>query len=124
MKELVDFWLVGNLKDGMPPFRLISTKDVTHFDKKAKRLHDMRAAMRIIKRVARRRGVWKPDDKSDAEYWNSLTVSDMWNGIYEDIRPFLMTKTTVAGMADSTHKSKPDDQSWRTAFDKMHKAKL
>ena len=124
MKELVDFYLVENLKVGMSPFRIITTKHVSHFDKRARRLHDMRAAMRIIECIARQRGVWKPEGKSDAEYWDSLTVSDMWNGIYDNIRPFLLTTTQKDGMADSTHKSKLDDQAWRTAFNKMKKAKL
>ena len=118
LKEMIDLWLVGNRAEHVPPFRVVSTKQVGHFDKKAKRLHDMREVMQIIKKMAVDNGVWKPEGFTD-DYWNGKTVIDMWNGIYDSVSPYLMTVTKRAGQAASTHKSRPDDQSWRTTLEKM-----
>ena len=123
LKELLDLYLVGNRAEHVPPLRIIATKHVAHFDKKGKRLHDMRAIMRIIKAFAEKNGVWKPENARD-DYWNSKTVVDMWDGIYQDLVPYLLTVTQKEGMADSTHKSKPGNRCWRTVLRKMKKAGL
>ena len=118
LKEMIDLWLVGNRAEHVPPFRFLSTKSVTHFDDNGRRLHDMKKTMEIIKKLAVKNGVWKPRNASD-DYWNSKTVIDMWNGIYNSVAPYLMTVTKRAGQVDSTHKSRPDDQAWRTTLRKF-----
>jgi hypothetical protein len=115
LKEMTDLWLVGNRAEHVSPFRVVSTKQVCHFDKKARRLHDMRQVMQIIKKMAVDK---KPEGFTD-DYWNGKTVIDMWNGIYDSVSPYLMTVTKQAGQAALTHKSRPDDQSWRTTLEKM-----
>eukprot|EP00956_Cyclotella_meneghiniana_P027404 scaffold61232_cov27-Cyclotella_meneghiniana.AAC.1 len=37
-----------------------TTVQVHHFDRKAKRFHDMSRAMQIVEKMARANGVWKP----------------------------------------------------------------
>lgn len=123
LKELLDLYLVGNRTEHVPPLRIITTKHVAHFDKKGKRLHDMHAIMRIIKAFAEKNGVWKPENARD-DYWNSKTVVGMWDGIYQDLVPYLLTVTRKEGMAASTHKSKPGNRCWRTVLRKMKKAGL
>ena len=118
LKEMIDLWLVGNKNEHVPPFRVISRQQVIHFDKKGKRLNDMKAVMRIIKKMAEENGVWKPENARD-NYWNSKTVMDMWNGIYDSVVPYLLTVTKETGCADSSHKSRPDAQAWRTTLKKM-----
>ena len=81
----------------------------------------MRQVMNIIQKMAVDKGVWKPRRAGD-DYWNSKTVLDMWNGIYDTVSPYLMTVTKRAGQADSTHKSRPDDQAWRTTLRKFKAA--
>ena len=44
--------------------------------------------------------------------------------IYDSVSPYLMTVTKRAGHADSTHKSRPDDQTWRTTLEKMMTAAI
>jgi hypothetical protein len=38
---LVSLWLIGIQSEKVPPFRFIAPKQVRHFDKDAKRYHDM-----------------------------------------------------------------------------------
>lgn len=121
LKEMIDLWLVGNRAEHVPPFRVVSPKQVQHFDRKGKRYHDMKRVMQIIEKLARDKGVWKPRGSSD-DYWTSKTVIDMWHGVYDDIAPYLMTVTKRDGQADSHHKSRPDDQSWRTTLRKIKAA--
>ena len=118
LKEMIDLWLVGNRAESVPPFRVLDAKSVRHFDNKAKRYHDMSRAMQIVEKMARANGVWKPRGHKD-DYWNGKTVIDLWNGIYDSVSPYLLTVTKRAGQADSTHKSRPQDQGWRTTLDKM-----
>jgi hypothetical protein len=49
---MIDLWLVGNRAEHVPPFCVDSPKQVGHFDKKGKMLHDMRQVMQIIKKMA------------------------------------------------------------------------
>ena len=121
LKEMIDLWLVGNRAEHVPPLRVVTAKQVSHFDKKSRRLHDMRQVMNIIQKMAVDKGVWKPRRAGD-DYWNSKTVLDMWNGIYDTVSPYLMTVTKRAGQADSTHKSRPDEQAWRTTLRKFKAA--
>ncbi|KAL3793017.1 hypothetical protein ACHAWO_008273 [Cyclotella atomus] len=121
LKEMIDLWLVGNRAEHVPPFRVVTPKQVHHFDKNGKRLHDMKQFMQIIKKMAVDNRVWKPQGAKD-DYWNSKTVIDMWNGIYDTVAPYLMTVTKSSNGADSTHKSRPDDQAWRTTLRKIKAA--
>ena len=121
LKEMIDLWLVGNRGEHVPPFCVVSPKQVNHFDKNGKRLHDIRQTMEIVRKLAIKNGVWKPRGASD-DYWNGKTVIDMWDGIYDRVAPYLMTVTKRAGQADSTHKSRPDDQAWRTTMRKIKAA--
>jgi hypothetical protein len=118
LQQMISLWLVGIRTEHVPPFRFIFPKQVRHFDKDAKRFHDMRACMKIIERIAVRKGVWRPPNFA-GEFWNGVTVTKLWDGISIEILPHLRTVTKSDGKADSYHKSKPFCLAWRTAFKKL-----
>jgi hypothetical protein len=72
--------------------------------------------MKIIKRIAIMKGVWKPRNAS-GEYWDGVTVTKLWDGVSGELMliPYLQIVKKSEGKADSYHKSKP---LWRTAFRK------
>jgi hypothetical protein len=74
--------------------------------------------MKIIERIAVRKGVWRPPNFA-GEFWNGVTVTKLWDGISIEILPHLRTVTKSDGKADSYHKSKPFCLAWRTAFKKL-----
>ena len=48
--------------------------------------------------------------------WESVTC--LWDGIFEDVRPFLLTvMKSNDGKPDSYHKSKCGSLSWQTCYD-------
>ena len=50
------------------------------------------------------------------------SVTCLWDGIFEDVRPLLLTVTkTNDGKPDSYHKSKCGNLSWQTCYDKFIK---
>jgi hypothetical protein len=118
LQQMISLWLVGIRTEHVPPFKFIIPKQVRRFDKEAKRYHDIRACMKIIERIAVRKGVWRPRNFS-GEFWNGETVTKLWDGISEDILPHLKTVTKHDGKADSYHKSKPYCLAWRTALKKL-----
>jgi hypothetical protein len=57
------------------------------------------------------------------EYWNGSTVTKLWDGIWDDVRPYLVT-TTNKGNGVSFHKSRTGALAWRTGHDKFRKGGL
>ena len=92
LKEIIDLWLVWNTAESEPPFRVISPKQVSHFDKKGKRYHDMRAVTKIIERMARDNGL-------------PMIMMDMWNDIHDSVVAYLMKVTNRDGLVDSHPKA-------------------
>lgn len=121
LEQLISLWLIGVKSEHVPPFRFISAAHVRHFDKDAKRYHDMKGCMKIIQKIAVKNSVWKPRMFS-GEYWNGGTVRRLWDGICGEIIPHLQTVTKRDGEADSYHKSKPLCLTWRTAYTKLKKS--
>ncbi|KAL3778149.1 hypothetical protein ACHAWO_010885 [Cyclotella atomus] len=48
LQQMVSLWLIGIQSEKVPPFRFIAPKQVRHFDKDAKRYHDMKAYLVTI----------------------------------------------------------------------------
>lgn len=100
LQQMISLWLVGIKSDYVPPFRFISPKHVRHFDKNARRYHDMSACMKLIKKSAIRNGIWRPQNFS-GEFWNGATLNKLWDGISGEILPHLRTVTKRKGKPDA-----------------------
>jgi hypothetical protein len=49
------------------------------------------------------------------------TITLLWDGIFEDIMPYLLIETKMSnGKPISYHKSKSASLGWRTCHDKLH----
>jgi len=59
-----------------------------------------------------------------AKFWDGGAVTRLWAGIWEDVKPHLLTKTKKGMDEETIHKSRPGELSWRTCFDKFYEAKV
>jgi hypothetical protein len=90
--QLIHMWLMGCPADGVAALRYLDSSQVGHFDKEGQKLSRMRRVMRVVEHFARMRGVWKP--KNAKEYLNGKTVTTLWNGVWNDLKPYLLTVTS------------------------------
>jgi hypothetical protein len=92
--------------------------DVRQFDKSSGNLSRMAQFMEVMKHYAVVRGVWKPHGATI--YWNGETCTKLWDGVWDDISPHLLTKTQYKhGRPPSYHKSRVASLSWRTCHNKF-----
>jgi hypothetical protein len=112
---------MGNRTDGVPPLKLLNAQHVTHFDKNGVSLSRMKRIMKVIRYFGEVRGVWKIGHGSNI--WNGETVTKLWAGIWDDVKPYLFTKT-VKSTCVSYHKSRTGQLAWRTCYDKFKRTGL
>ena len=92
---------------------------MAHFDKHGVGLRRIKRILEVVKYFAEQRNVW-----TDGQ-WDGKSVTCLWDGIFEDVRPFLLTvMKSNDGKPDSYHKSKCGNLSWRTCYDKFIKADI
>ena len=116
--QLFPMWLMGCPADGVAALRYLDSLQVGHFDKEGQKLSRMRRVMRVVEHFARMRGVWKPNNANN--YWNGKTVTTLWNGVWNDLKPYLLTVTSYDdGRPDSTHKSRCGEITWRTCHERF-----
>ena len=57
-----------------------------------------------------------------SDYWNGASVTKVWDGMWWDMLPLLVTLTKYDdGREDSNDKSRVGDISWRTCHNKLEK---
>jgi hypothetical protein len=110
-------WHMGNPRDGVPLLKICNSKNVGHFDKNGSILSRKKRLMDAVKLLAMPRGLWKPRNVQDSMFWNSSAVTVLWRGIWDDIKPYLLTKTKI-------YKSRAGELSWRTCHDKLYSTGL
>jgi len=72
--------------------------------------------MIAIKYFLLMRGVWKPQNAMN--YWNGETVTKLWNGVWDDLNPHLLTVTKIkGGRPPSFHKSCTSSLASRTCHE-------
>ena len=49
--------------------------------------------------------MWKPSDAANG-YWNGATVTKLWDGAWDDLSPYLLTRTELKGKPVSYHNSR------------------
>ena len=123
LTQLTTLWHMGNPRDGVPPLKICDSKNVGHFDKNGSILSRMKRLMEAVKLLAVPRGLWKPRNVQGLTFWNGSTVTALWTGIWDDIKPYLLTKTKK-GEVESFHKSRAGKLSWRTCHDKLYSTGL
>lgn len=120
MIQLINLYLLGSPTERVSALRHLNSKHVKHFDKEGMNLARMKQLMAVVEHYGRVRGVWRPANAKD--YWNGETVTQLWDGIWGDLRVHLTTVTKHAGKPDSTHKTRSGDLAWRTCHDKLQSA--
>jgi hypothetical protein len=102
--QMIHMWLMGSLADDVAALRYLDSLQVGHFDKEGQKLSRMRRVMRVVQHFACMRGVWKLNNVK--EYWNGKTVTTLWNGVWNNQKPHLLTVTSYENSCpDSMHKS-------------------
>jgi hypothetical protein len=98
---------------------MCKSSDVHHFDKEGRNLSRMGRVMKVVEHFARTRSVWKPLT-AGPDYWDGETVTKVWDAVWKDLLPLLVTCTTYDdGREDSWYKSRVGDISWRTRHNKF-----
>ena len=74
--------------------------------------------MCVVKEYATRQNVWK--SKGATNYWKGDTVTKLWDAVWADMGPHLVTETKlVKGQGVTYHKSRAGSLSWRTCHEKL-----
>ena len=115
--QMITLFQMGNPADRIPPLKSLSTQDVKSFDPQGNNLSRMNRFMLAIKHFALLRGVWRPPNVQN--YWNGETVTKLWDGVWDDLHPHLLTKTQLKSGRISHHKSRVATLAWRTCHDKL-----
>ena len=93
---MITLWVMGSPSERVPPLKLLGSGAVRHFDRGGNNLSRMKRIMKAVKHFAILRNVWKPPDGSN-NYWNGATVTKLWDGVWDDISPHLLTRTELEG---------------------------
>jgi hypothetical protein len=115
--QMITLYLMGNPAEHVPPLKTLSAKDVKDCDPAGADLSRMKRFMKAVKYFACKRGVWKP--LTATAYWNGETVTKLWDGVWNDLMPHLLTITQLKSGRISHHKSRVCTLSWRTMHDKL-----
>jgi hypothetical protein len=101
--DLINLWLLGGGKDtNVPPFRLLYPINVKHFDAGGKRFSKFKQVMKFVEKFGREKDAWL----SKTEQWDGKAVTDLWDAIWDDFKPYMTTKTQLSTGNVSEHKSR------------------
>lgn len=145
--QLLDLWLVGIPAENIPPMGKISTQLIFHFDAKGRTYSKMKQVMIFVERCGRMKGAF-------TKKWDGGAVTTLWDAVWEDLSPFMSTRTVMCTGDDNTgrminsalstntattvdattdadtdgsiplHKSRMGQVSWRTIYNKMERQGL
>jgi hypothetical protein len=115
--QMITLFQMGNPAESIPPLKTLTPQDVKRFDAQGNNLSRMKRFMLAVKHFAILRGVWKPINAQN--YWNGATVTNLWDGVWDDLMPYLLTKTQLKTGKVSYHKSRVSSLAWRTCHDKL-----
>ena len=74
----------------------------------------------MVKHYAEVRNCWKPN--SATNYWNGETMTRLWDHIWSDLGPYLLTETQLEqGRGKTYHKSRSGQLAWWTCHEKIRK---
>jgi hypothetical protein len=118
--QLITLYQMGCPAESVPPLRLLRANLVQHFDKDGGNLSKMRKFMALVKHYGQLRNCWRP--RNAYNYWNGATVTKLWDSIWRDMGPLLLTETQLEqGRGKTYHKSRSGQLSWRTCHEKVRK---
>ena len=116
--DLINLWLLGGGKElNVPPFMLLSPENVKHFDRRGKRFSKYKQVMKFVEKYGREKDVWLKTTKTNR--WNGKAVTDLWNAIWEDFKPYMQTKTLLSMGDVSEHKSRTGEIAAITVYEKL-----
>ena len=119
LAQLIHLYQMGSPSEVITALHFYKSSDVNHFDKEGRNLSRMQRMMKVVEHFARTRLVWKPLT-AGSDYWDGEIVTKVWDGVWKDLLPLLVTCTTYdVGREDSWHKSRVGDISWRTCHNKF-----
>ena len=96
--QMTTLYQMGNLGEEIAPLKLLRMADVKHFDPQGNNPSRMGRLMKAVKHFTWRRGVWKLPNAQI--YWEGETVTKLWDGVWNDLSPHLLTETN---MKDGCH---------------------
>ena len=120
--QMITVFLMGSPSEGVPALKFVKRAHVLHFDKGGLSLSKMKRVMKVVQHFGELRGFWPTKAH---KFWNGKTITELWDGIWDDIKPYCLTKMKGGvGISDLYHKSCVAELSWTTCHDKFVKTGL
>ena len=105
--HLINLWLIGDKEQNVPPLGKVSTQWVRHFDNNARNYSKMKQVMGFVETFGRRRGVWLQSNTR----WDGKAVTILWSAVWEDLSPYMSTKTFTSSSSNVSLGGEPTNSS-------------
>ena len=126
--HLINLWLIGAVDDNVPPLGELEPLHFKHFDSGGRKYSQYMQVMTLVEKFGRERNVWLESSRN----WDGKSVTVLWSAIWQDMYPYMRTKTTKE-IADpnnpeqvvqsvSYRKSRSGQISARTVYNKLGEA--
>jgi len=117
---VINLCILGAPAETVTPLKNLNIMHVLHFDDTGANLSRMHRFMWVIEHYGKLRNVLIPSNEKD--FWDGETVTQLWNGIWDDIKHHLVTVNQYDdGRPTSTQKSCIGSVAWRTCHEKLLK---
>ena len=114
MHGLITKWLIGDKQSNIPPFRFLHANPnfVAHVKNGKKAISKMGAVMHQVMLIGKSQSAWQSDGR-----WDGGKVETLYSKVYPLLDRYLRTEGKHGDK--STAKSRREEQSWRTCYNKM-----
>jgi hypothetical protein len=126
--HLINLWLIGAVEDNIPPLGELEPLHFKHFDSGGRKYSQYMQVMTLVEKFGRERDVWLESSRN----WDGKSVTVLWSAIWQDMYPYMRTKTTKeivdpnnpeqVVQSVSYRKSRSGQISARTVYNKLGEA--
>ena len=114
MNGLITKWFLGDKKNNIPPYRLLHANNnfIEHVKNGKRDISKMGKVMEKVKHFGMTVDAWPSDGK-----WDGSKVATLYSKVWPLLDPYLVTQGKHG--AKSAAKSRREQNSWRTCYNKM-----
>ena len=116
MHGLISTWFIGDKDTNTPPLRLLHANNnfVAHIPNGKKNISKMGSVMHQVMLLGRSVSAWPTDGR-----WDGSKVETLYSKVFSRLLPYLSTEGKHGDKSKA--KSRPQEASWRTCYNKMWK---
>ena len=117
MINLMNMWLMGNIKENTPPLHYITKHHIEHIKNGPNNLSKLRQVMKRVKYFGLEGNFWELGS------WNGEGITQLWSTIWHRLDTYLSTEGNSNKMG-CMEKSRKEQISWRTCYSNMQKKEI